>query len=339
MKRRYAAVDPELQRAIASEYVPGVGGVGVRTLAAGHGLSLSTVRNILARNARHGDPVQPRGHKQRKLSDDDAATLEATLDADPLATNRDLAHAVDDAIAERTVSDYLARAAPPFTTKVIQDQEPEETTDDWKAEARAWVRHVKDIPLGTRVYADESPIYANEAKRTGRSRRGQPIFRPRPRYAKKYTLHMFAKRSGVVHWELAAANADTDEVERVAAAAAPELKSGDVLIWDRLGRSGRSKHPTAQHYSPTAVGEFTERGVKVEYLPPKGKYFNPLELLFGDLKSHYIRPKYPRNGKVMSFDTLHSLIDEYVNDHSAAALPGFFTKRANGASAFVNKII
>ena len=39
-------------------------------------------------------------------------------------------------IAARTVSDYLARAHPPFTTKVIQDQEPEELTEEWKEGAR-----------------------------------------------------------------------------------------------------------------------------------------------------------------------------------------------------------
>ena len=63
-----------------------------------------------------------------------------------------------DKIAVRTVSDDLARAEPPFTTKVIQDQEPEELTEEWKEGARKWLRGVKKICLDTRIYEDETPV-------------------------------------------------------------------------------------------------------------------------------------------------------------------------------------
>jgi transposase len=69
--------------------------------------------------------VTPRGHKKRKLEPEQERKLVAALDRNPLATNHQLAAAVNDTIAPRTVSDYLARADPPFTKKVIQDQEPE----------------------------------------------------------------------------------------------------------------------------------------------------------------------------------------------------------------------
>ncbi len=35
---------------------------------------------------------------------------------------------------------------------------------------------------------------------------------------------------------------------------------------------------------------------KVIHLPPKGKYLIPVELLFNDLKNHYIRPQFQENG-------------------------------------------
>ena len=92
------------------------------------------------------------------------------------------------------------RARPRFTAKVVQDQEPEELRTEWKTEAKQWLEQVKRIPLDKRIYEDETPVYANEAPKKGRSRRGKPIFRTRSRYAKKYTLHMYAKRSGVLHW-------------------------------------------------------------------------------------------------------------------------------------------
>jgi transposase len=339
-KRRYQQLSADEQRAIVAEYGGGAEGASIGDIAKQRRLPKSTVHAVIRRaELNHGDPVTERGHKQRKLNNRQAAKLLRTLDADPYATNRDLAAAVCDAIKPRTVSDYLARAEPAFSSKVVQDQEPEERTEDWKAAARRWVDRVRDIPLSRRVYADETPVYANEAPRKGRSRKGKPIFRARPRWAKKYTLHVFAGQTGVVHWELCQKNADTEEVERVAAVAAGEMKEGDVLIWDRLGRSGRAKHPVAQHYSPVALAAFRGHGARVEYLPPKGKYFNPLELLFNDLKSHYIRPSFPRNGEKLTYEQISALIQDYMQNKAPSTLPGFFRARANGAHAIAKQLL
>jgi transposase len=332
MSSKYRSVSPKTQRAIVSEYKANERGSGMKALASKHGLSPSTVRHIVERaNMGGGDPVTPRGHRKRVLDSEQVAILESTLDQNPLATNRDLAAAVDNVIAPRTVSLYLKRADPPFTTKVIQDQPPEEKTPKWKKETKKWVRHVKDIRMDRRIYADETPVYANEAPKKGRSRRGQPIFRARTKYAKRYTLHMYVKKTHVVHWELCDINANTEEVERVAAAAALKMNEGDVVIWDRLGRSGRCASPTAQHYIPEAKASFEAVGATVEFLPPKGKYCNPIELLFNDLKSHYVRPAFPGNGKNLTKEQIESIIDRYVCEEAARTLPGFFVKRASSA--------
>ena len=86
--------------------------------------------------------------------------------------------------------------------KVAQDQEPEELTDNWREEARNWLRGVKTIALSKRIYEDETPIYANKAPHKGRSRVGKPIIPPRSRYATKQTLHVYAKKDRVLHWDL-----------------------------------------------------------------------------------------------------------------------------------------
>ena len=163
-------------------------------------------------------------------------------------------------------------------------------------------------------------------RRGGGRAGGTPIIRARSRYAKKFTLHMYAKRSGVLHWELSDKNADTREIERVAVAAAHKMQHGDVLVWDRLGRCGRAVNPTTQHYSPIARAAFEECGVTIKFLPPKGKYFNPLELLFNDLKQHYIRPNFPKNGQSLSKSKVASLVRGYVDERASDALPGFFVQ-------------
>jgi len=339
-KRRYERVQPQLQRDIVEDYQCGVRGHGYIAIARKHGLPVGTVRDVIVRGERAGgDLVAPRGHKKQKLNSDDQARLWRALDQNPFATNRELRGVVENKISECSVSRYLARAKPCFTAKVVQDQEPEELSGEWKTAARGWLEEVKRIPLYKRIYQDETPIYANEAPKKGRARTGKPIFRARKRYAKKYTLHLYAKRDGVLHWDLSSKNADTKEVERVAVDAAGEMESGDTLIWDRLGRSGRASHPRAQHYSPEARATFEERGVTIKFLPPKGKYFNPLELLFNDLKTHYIRPKFPENGFPLPKSEIEELVQGYVDEKAPATLRGFFRARANGADAKKKQIL
>ena len=115
----------------------------------------------------------------------------------------------------------------------------------------------------------------------GEHGRGTPILRARARYAKKHTLHVFAKRSGVRHWDLSDRNADSKEIERVAIDAVGAMKSGETVIWDRLGRSGRV-------------------ACRASSCLRRAMYFNPLELLFNDLKQHDILPNFPKNGRPLS---------------------------------------
>ena len=119
-----------------------------------------------------GDPVAPRGHKKRKLDSGEEVKLCRALEQNSTATNRQLSAVVRGKVAARTVSDYLARADPPFTTKVIQDQEPEELSEEWRAGARRWLEGVKKIRLDKRIYEDETPVFANEAPKRGRARTG-----------------------------------------------------------------------------------------------------------------------------------------------------------------------
>ena len=110
----------------------------------------------------------------------------------------------------------------------------------------------------------------------------------------------------MLHWDLSDQNADTKEIERVAVDAATQMSMGDTLTWERLGRSGRALHPTHQHYSPAVREEFKERGVSMKFLPPKGKYFNPIELLFNDLNH------------ITSHQTFHKMAKSIEVENSSA---------------------
>ena len=168
-----------------------------------------------------------------------------------------------------------------------------------------------------RIYADEAPIYANEAPHKGRSRKGKPIIRARSRYATKYTLHVYAKKDRVVHWDLSDKNADTKEIERVAVDAAAQMD--DTLIWDRLGRSGRALHPIHQHYSP-AVKEI-QGTWRVKSLP---QVFNPIKLLFNVCNRITSNQTF-----FFKWETVVEVVREYM-DETPSTLSGLFSARANG---------
>ena len=109
---------------------------------------VSTVKGVIARAERAGgDPVSPRGHKKRRLDSGEEVKLCRALEQNSTATNRELSAVVRGKVAARTVSDYLARADPPFTTKVIQDQEPEELTEEWRTGPHRWLEAAKKIRL------------------------------------------------------------------------------------------------------------------------------------------------------------------------------------------------
>ena len=135
------------------------------------------------------------------------------------------------------------------------------------------------------------------------------------------------------------ASSTPNRLTRIAIDAVGAMKSGETVIWDRLGRSGRAVNPSSQHYSPVARDLFEERGVSIKFLPPKGKYFNPLELLFNDLKQHDIRPNFPKNGRPLSKSKIAGLIRGYVDETAARVLPGFFQARANGKDAVAKRIV
>ena len=175
-------------------------------------------------------------------------------------------------VAARTVSDYLARADPPFTTKVIQDQEPEELTEEWRAGARWWLEGVKKLRLDA-MKTRHSSLCERSSETRASTEGKHPSFERDLATPKQYTLHVHAKRSGVLHWDLSQDMQTRKRLTRVAIDAVGAMKSGETVIWDRLGRSGRAVNPSSQHYSPVARDLFEEVWRVDQVLASEGQVF------------------------------------------------------------------
>ena len=222
--------------------------------------------------------------RKRLLNDEQTEIMRRELADDPTATNERLAARLDNVVKPRTVSLYTKRLD--ITRKMISDEPKVTWSDRFVEECRVFRREIRDVPHDRRVYMDESFVYDNEARKRGRGPKGERILRPRERHGKRWTIYLAIRNDSLVHPPILSTKNATDPefLAYVCNMLVPALRENDVVIWDRLGKAGRCKNPRKQHYNPEARAAIEGRGARLVFLPPSGKYFNPIELTFGTLK-------------------------------------------------------
>lgn len=334
-------VPARTQRLIVRKYVPHSREAGPTALAQEFQLPRRTVEDIIARSKiqEDGDPVAPKGHRKRKLGERENKTIKAIVQEDNWRSQAYIADKLRPRVSQPTISREFRRMDPPITRKVPVDQDPMELTDPWKESMQEFVeKKLKPVAFKNRDYEDESPIYRNEAPGRGWSERGKPIFRARHYQATKYNLLMVVSYDRVVHWALTTGKTGDPQIVKFMNSAIPKMEEGHTLIWDRLGRGGAKEVPDKCHYNPGIIKKLQDHGNKCLILPPKGKYLNPMELLFCDLKEHYIRPKFHQDGTPMKKNEIEEIIQDYVDNAAPAKLAGFYRERANGRGAKRQKL-
>lgn len=284
------------------------------------------------------ESLEPNGSsgRPRTLWDEPVKKMLEALDKNPSATNEMLTAVVHNMICPRSVTNYLQRVD--YSRKRIVDGGAQKMDDRIIRETRDFYLSVVQIPWKNRVYMDESFVYNNEALSMGRSKKGEPINRIRDKRGKRWTVYLAIRSDGLVHPPiLKPLNADDKEfMKYVEQSLIPCLRPGEVVIWDRLGRSGRCKNPCKQHYNPLARKMIEEKGCHLMILPPKGKYFDPIELVFSLLKGE-VRKTYgasiaaaeqrPRT-EVEIREAVANASLKITSEH----IFGFFKERANGRS-------
>lgn len=114
----------------------------------------------------------------------------------------------------------------------------------------------------------------------------------------------------------------------------PRLSGDKTVIWDRYGRSGRAKNPTARHFSPKARKRIENTGAKLLMLPPYGKYGDPIEMVFGDTKRIYekkmTKKLETRMPSKIPFEEMMKVWHEAEKEVSPQSIHRAFKERANG---------
>lgn len=268
--------------------------------------------------------------RPRKLSNRQVKNLISSLESDPTISNETAVRRHKLPIHPRSVSVYLARMD--YSRKKIVDEEPNVDI----AASMEYLDQVKRIPFDRRVYMDESFLYLNEAPKYGRSPRGQRIYRLRKRHCRRETMFVAIRATGLCHPPYLTSETAKDAVvvDYVRKHLAPCLRSGDVVIWDRLGRSGRSKAPSAQHYNPEARDLILQRGANFLFLPPLGKLFNPAELAISFVKESVRHSpsalKAQKTGTELTHNQLLRCVRNGAHAITADHCLSWFRERANG---------
>lgn len=272
-----------------------------------------------------------------KLSASEMKKMENHLLKHPYASNVELAAVVKGKITPRHAGNIINASPRKFKWKLEQeDVEASFSSRNFEA-GRKFMNTNKNVPLAKRVYVDETRISSRVRRRKGRFPKGVVPWTPKN---EKYPGHTVVSAIKDGSWLHPAklynkGSITTKEFEDyVADILAPLLDKGDVVYWDRWGRSGRAKNPTAHHFSPKARLSVEAMGAKLKLLPPTGKLLNPIELLFGDTKRIYDKKlgslEVRMEPSKIPFETKVKLWHDAEQQVSPNSFKRAYAERANG---------
>ena len=280
---------------------------------------------------------------KRMLSHKEIRRLELALVSDPSLTNAELAAKVGNKISPRTAGRYIKSSSLKFVQGDVKYDEPETFTTKHVAEGEQFLKTVRHIPFRDRVYVDETFISGSLSPRKGRFPTGHAPHIPKRLRSQRLTVwgclgpEGLIRPSVILDRNLPSTEEFEDFVEKDLV---PSLKPGQVVLWDRWGRSGRAKNPKAHHFSPKARRAIEGCGAKLVFLPPHGKYWSPLELAFRDIKAR-VKKQLVRKGPLpagpnLRFNkmvTMWRKAEREITPHHART---YFKARANGKEFFEN---
>jgi transposase len=254
MVSRYNTRDPEVRRIIIDQYHKH----GAEYVEKEFGVSRQSVANWKSLLATTGS-LQPRFHlrgRHSELSKREIKKLENALLADPYMTNADLAAVVGNKISAQAAGNYISKSPLGFSTKLeTPDVEPS-FTPEVAEECTTFIKQIKKVPLGDRVYVDETWFSSGIRQRKGRFARGPSTAVPRNR---KYVRHVAIAALHGNAWLHPAkiyqkGSINTADFEKyVRYQLSPHLRPEMTVLWDRRGkiRAGQeSDGPTLQPKGP-----------------------------------------------------------------------------------------
>jgi transposase len=284
----------------------------LRQIAALFSVSLSCVVRLLQHQRRTGS-VQPKPHAgvpPRKLDAAADARLLELVHAQPDATLAELRDRLGIPCCLMTVARALQRHKMTRKKKTLHAQERE--APRVQAHRHAFQKKLASVDPADLVFVDETGANTSLTRTHGRAPQGERVRATTPGAWTNVTLIAGLRTSGIVApraWEGA-----TDQAlfhTYVEQALVPELRAGDVVVWDNL----------PPHKNPAVIKAIEAVGARVEPLPVYSPDLTPIEEMFSKTKA------YLRTVAARTIDTVIVAMGQALDRVTQGDILGWFHDR------------
>ena len=288
------------------------GQYSLRELAERFSVNLSTIVRLLQRFRSTGS-VQPKSHgggARSKLDAGAAARLLEAVRQQPDATLAELRSRVGVACSIMTIFRALRRHL--ITRKKKTQHAEERDTPRVQKQRRAFRKKMATVAPEHLVFVDETGATTAMGRTYGRALAGERVLATSPGVWKNVTLISGLRTSGVVATMALPGATDRSVFETyVEQILVPELRPGDVVVWDNL----------SPHKSATAIAAIAAVGARVEPLPVYSPDLSPIEEMFSKIKEGL------RSIAARSIETVIGAMGQVLNKVTQHDALGWFQDR------------
>lgn len=276
-------------------------------------VSVSFVTRLLQRHRSAGS-LEPRPHgggNPAVLSPEDLERLRELVRQQPDVTLEECRQRLGASCSTMTISRALRKLGLPRKKKIPRAQEQDRP--EVQERRRQFCEELASVDPRRLVFVDESGANTAMTRTYGRAPVGQRVYTNTPGRWESITLTCGLRLSGVTA-PLAfpgATNSDIFEtyVEDVLV---PELKPGDVVIWDNL----------KPHQSEEAIQAVEAAGAHVRPLPPWSPDLTPIEEMVSKVKGAM------KSAAARTTEAVYGAFASALDDVTLKDIAGWFRSRA-----------
>jgi transposase len=285
----------------------------VRQIARRFVVSLAFVVRLLQTHRRTGsiDPKPHRGGHPPALGPEDLQRLGELVRQQPDATLEELRQRLGVACSTAALSRALAKPRLPLKKKVPRAQEQD--SPEVQEPRREFREELAGIDPQRLVFVDECGANTAMTRTYGRAPVGQRVDTDTPGRWESITLTCGLRLSGVIAALAFPGATDMDRFESdVEDVLVPELKPGDVVVWDNL----------PSHKSEEAAEAVEGAGARLVPLPPYSPDLTPIEEMVSKVKGAM------RSLAARTTETVYAAFASALHDVTLEDIAGWFRHRA-----------
>ena len=302
---------PDLRPGIVDTVLRGEG--TIRQIAERFLVSVSFVTRLLQRYRSTG-AVAPKPHgggNPAVLTPEDRQRLRALIRQQPDATLEECRTHLGASCSLMTISRALTELGLPRKKKV--PRATEQDSPEVQAQRREFCAGFAGVDPQRLVFVDECGANTAMTRPYGRAPAGQRVYADTPGHWESVTLTCGMRLAGAMAGLAFPGATNTATFETyVADVLTPELKPGDVVLWDNL----------KPHQSEEAIEAVEAAGAHVVPLPPYSPDLNPIEEMFSKVKGAL------RSAAGRTKEAVYAAFASAWHDVTSENIAGWFQDRA-----------